>query len=327
MVKTPFSRDEDTVNLLPELPDFSDLSSQLKFSPKTGRIWLDEQRMMLLHGGSLGALRNELIETLGVDMARALLTRMGYTSGAFDAELAAKIRPIKDFFDVFAVGPQLHSLEGVASVEPVRLEADVAKGAYYGEFIWHDSIEDEIHINKYGLGADPVCWMQIGYACGYTSVFMGRPIFYREVECRATGHSACRIIGKPQEEWGSEIEEELAYLPPQSFTQATGKAQTPIKKPAPVPTDFTSTDTPPHTPARIRTDMVGASTAFNIACHMLDKVSLTDATVLFQGESGVGKEMFARTLHQIGKRADNPFIAVNCAALPENLVEAELFGV
>jgi transcriptional regulator with GAF, ATPase, and Fis domain len=49
--------------------------------------------------------------------------------------------------------------------------------------------------------------------------------------------------------------------------------------------------------------------------------------VLFLGESGVGKEVFARTLHRISERADGPFIAVNCAAIPESLIEAELFGV
>ena len=50
-------------------------------------------------------------------------------------------------------------------------------------------------------------------------------------------------------------------------------------------------------------------------------------TVLFLGETGVGKEIFARMLHRMGRRSEQPFVAVNCAALPENLIEAELFGV
>lgn len=307
-----------------QLPGFDDLSSRLKFSPKDGRIWLDNRRMVLLHTGSLGALRTELIETLGMRRARALLTRMGYSSGAQDAELAAKLRPASNFFDVFSVGPQLHALEGVVLVEPVRLEADVTKGQYYGEFLWKDSSEDEIHIETYGIGADPVCWMQIGYACGYTSVFMGRPIFYREVECRAMGHQHCRIVGKPLDEW-DDIEEDLEYLQPQAF--ANRPAIKVSNKTAAVMSDQDTDGNNAQVKTTNYDEMVGASAAFNVTCHMLERVGRTAATVLFTGESGVGKEMFARTLHKIGPRKEKPFVAINCAAIPEHLIEAELFGV
>ena len=60
---------------------------------------------------------------------------------------------------------------------------------------------------------------------------------------------------------------------------------------------------------------------------MVKKVAPTDATVLFLGESGVGKEIFSHNLHRLSKRAKGPFIAVNCAAIPEQLAESELFGV
>lgn len=60
--------------------------------------------------------------------------------------------------------------------------------------------------------------------------------------------------------------------------------------------------------------------------RMLDRVSQSDVNVLVRGESGVGKERVARTIHQNGPSPDGPFVAVNCGAIPENLVESELFG-
>lgn len=60
--------------------------------------------------------------------------------------------------------------------------------------------------------------------------------------------------------------------------------------------------------------------------QLLDKVAPTDATVLIVGETGVGKELVANALHQKSSRSDQPFVAINCGAIPANLIEAELFG-
>ena len=84
-------------------------------------------------------------------------------------------------------GPQLHTLEGIVHVTPVKLELDRAAGKFYGEFLWENSWEGQWHRHHYGIHSEPVCWTQIGYACGYTSAFMGRPILYKEVECVGMG--------------------------------------------------------------------------------------------------------------------------------------------
>lgn len=302
-------------------PEIADLMSRLHFAPEEGRIWLDDQRMILTHTGAIGAMRSELIDSLGLEAARGLLTRMGYNSGARDAELARKVRPDATVTEMFSVGPQLHMLEGITAVEPVRLEIDVERGKYYGEFIWRQCAEDEEHIRIYGIGAEPVCWTQIGYASGYTSVFIGRPILYREVECRALGQAHCRIIGMPVEDWGDAAADDLRYMQAQSFSQglsvvaAQRQTNRPSAPQAATPTAFGDDN------------MVGASPGFNAVCHMLRRVADTRATVLFLGESGVGKEVCARTLHRISKVSQGPFVAVNCAAIPEQLIEAELFGV
>ncbi len=89
-------------------------------------------------------------------------------------------------------------------------------------------------------------------------------------------------------------------------------------------------------PQRITTDLlqevkrrfgiVGNSPAINGALAKAIQVAPTDLTVLLQGESGVGKEVFARLIHNLSKRRHKPYVAVNCAAIPEGTMDSELFG-
>lgn len=72
--------------------------------------------------------------------------------------------------------------------------------------------------------------------------------------------------------------------------------------------------------------IVGESAALRQVTTTIQRAADTDTTVLLEGESGTGKELFARTLHARSGRAAGPFVAVNCAAIPESLLEAELFG-
>ncbi len=74
-------------------------------------------------------------------------------------------------------------------------------------------------------------------------------------------------------------------------------------------------------------DLIGASPAMQEVFGLVDRVKNADTTVLVLGESGTGKERIARLVHHQGPRKDKPFIAVNCAAIPSELLEAELFGI
>jgi DNA-binding NtrC family response regulator len=73
-------------------------------------------------------------------------------------------------------------------------------------------------------------------------------------------------------------------------------------------------------------ELIGRSEAMAALYRTIEKVGATDATVLVVGESGTGKELVARTLHGASRRVDRPFVAVNCAAIPDTLIESELFG-
>src|SRR3981081_184860 len=71
---------------------------------------------------------------------------------------------------------------------------------------------------------------------------------------------------------------------------------------------------------------VGSSKAWVDALHVAESVAVTDSTVLLQGESGTGKEVVARYIHDQSPRSGKPFLSINCGALPESLLESELFG-
>lgn len=72
--------------------------------------------------------------------------------------------------------------------------------------------------------------------------------------------------------------------------------------------------------------VIGKSTGFKKALELAKRVSSSQANVLINGESGAGKEVIAKAVHELGDKKDGPFIAINCSAIPENLLESELFG-
>src|SRR6185436_10903908 len=82
----------------------------------------------------------------------------------------------------------------------------------------------------------------------------------------------------------------------------------------------------PDAPVESRTALVAASRAMQEVCKEIGRVASKPVTVLIRGETGTGKELVARAIYQHSARAKAPFIAINRAAIPENLLESELFG-
>ncbi|NIB42324.1 sigma 54-interacting transcriptional regulator [Pseudomaricurvus alkylphenolicus] len=303
--------------------NLQEIPERLHFNTEEGLIWLEDRRMVMMNMEVLGALRQELIEGLGIDAARGLLTRFGYAAGCKDAELAMKLyKDQASINELMMTGPKFHALQGIAVVDLIDGEVDAAKGVCSVEFIWRNCFEASIHSQAYGIGESPACWTEAGYSSGFLSTCMGKRILVREVECCAQGFDACRCIAKPVEDWG-DVEEELSYFNPVSFSPTLAAKST-------LPGEAKSKQSHNQDKAPARTEqksqIIGASTAFNVLMHKLKRVAPTSATVLLLGESGVGKSALAKEACRLSRRADKPFLELNCAAIPETLIESELFG-
>ena len=105
---------------------------------------------------------------------------MGWQAGARDAAKVGELWPNGDDASLFSAGPRLHKLKGFIDIEVVQIEIDNARGRFYGEFLWFDSLEAIQHLATYGISSEPVCWMQLGYASGYASALLGRDVIFRE---------------------------------------------------------------------------------------------------------------------------------------------------
>lgn len=305
------------INYKPQLQyaDFQDLTDQIRFQSTDGKIWLGEQRMLLLQVSAMANFRRELVNSLGIERAKGFFMRMGYQSGIKDAELARKLRPQCSELDTFLAGPQLHSLKGLVKVRPIHINLDQGSGHFYGELEWIDSFEVEICQTELGMMDEPACWVLIGYACAYTSAFMGREIIFQEVNCRGCGDEKCLIIGKPAEEW-EDIAKFKHYFRSDPIIEELYDLQSQLSS--------------------LRTSLekqqgqyygIGQSVAYQKVCRLIDRAAQGKVSVLLLGETGVGKEVIARSVHLRSERANKPFVAINCAAIPPDLIEAELFGV
>lgn len=297
------------------MPSDSDLRRLIRFSTDDGLIWLGEQRMVLLHLSALQAVRRELVASVGPAHARKLFMRAGYTAGAHDALIARQVRPNASLADAFAVGPQLHMLEGAAHVTLTQFDIDEDADHFLIKVRWDDSWEAQAHSLESGEAAQqPGCWMLLGYASGYTSQFFQRAVLFQETQCAACGATHCEIEGRYSEEWpdGTQLardydEDHLLTRLEQLHSQV----------------EALRGDTPP---CDDQGPLIGQSAAFQKTIQLLRQAAPTKVGVLLTGETGVGKERFARALHALSPRADKPFVAINCAALPSDLIESELFG-
>lgn len=287
-----------------------------------GAVWLGNRRVLVLQAQWFLDLRQTLLDALGNEGARAVLTRLGYAAGVRDADLSMKQHPDFKTAELITTGAAFHALQGSAKAVRRRVELDLASKHCYLEFSWRNAIEDESRQSEHGNGQRESCWMEIGYASGFLSTCIGGEVLVRELQCAAQGATECICVARFAHEWG-DVSEDLKYLDPAYRSPvefARDRAVAAQSVPSTPPTAEGSA-------VETYNPLIGRSGAFDAVLQQARRVGKTTATVLLFGESGVGKSVFAQFIHDSSNRASKPFVEVNCAAIPESLLESELFGV
>jgi DNA-binding NtrC family response regulator len=300
-----------------------DLREILQFDPKGGVIRFGSQRALLFDAVAMGILRKELVDLLGVAGARGVLTRFGYAHGWRTAENLKTEFPWDDEWQWKWAGGRIHTLQGLVVAEaPPRDSAEDPKPL--GESIWRDSYEAEQHLLHLGQAEECVCWTLTGFASGYLSYCYGREVYGIENRCRGKGDAVCHFVARFREDWGEVIEPHLPFFRQPCLEEALARIAEDLKR----------------SEARLRSrraplgrgaapdpsGIVAQSPAMERVLDLARRVARVDSTVLLTGESGVGKERIARLIHSESSRVKGPFLAINCGAVAEGLLESELFG-
>jgi two-component system, NtrC family, response regulator HydG len=290
-----------------------------------GFIDLHGRRLIIQDLHSLGQFRRDIIKMVGLNQARRIFTRKGYFWGQADAGAMKRIFKWKNMAELIKAGPMLHILQGVVKTELNKLEIDETSGHFLMELIWHNSAEAEEHIDEMGKSDQPSCWVLVGYASGYASFCLGKSIYFIEKKCQIAGDPYCSATGKDIDSWGQEITPHLEFFHADDIEGKILKLTTQLKN---MESEFAKqrkqieevVTRPTLASVEVR------SRQFQQIMNIANRVAKFDSSILITGETGVGKEVLARHIHDISPRSNKPFVAINCAALTETLLESELFG-
>jgi two-component system, NtrC family, response regulator HydG len=298
----------------------------LEMDPEGGVLRFAGQRAILLDAVAMGLLRKYLVENFGLTAARTVLTQFGFAHGWRMAE-AMEVEFKWDNDEEWRLAAnRIHSMAGLYTAEFEGMDALSKSG-----MMLVASYEAEQHLLHFGRADAPMCWTISGLISGYLSKTLGKEVFVLEDRCQGKGDAGCHLFGRTREDWGDERAEELRFYDKNRLaecldvsihrvTETLKAAERKLREHKRVLIAVAPDEDTPQL------GLVAKSPAMRKLVDLARRVAKVDSTVLITGESGSGKERIARLVHEESTRASGPFIAVNCGAITETLLESELFG-
>jgi two-component system, NtrC family, response regulator HydG len=298
-----------------------DLKELLELDPGGGMVHFAGQRALIFDAVSQGLLRKELIDSYGERIARGILSRFGYIHGRRLAETLKNKFKWDSELDYQRAGCWIYALQGLFMLAPSNSSTFGIEGG-----TWRVSYEAEQHLLLKGRSDKPVCWNLCGLISGYLSFAMDKKVYALEDKCVGMGDTACHVMIKSEEEWGKVAGGELAVFKRVGIDEALRDVTTNLKR---AENELREKKRKLAVIAKIEDDptaLLARSPEMSKLMELAKSIAAIDSTVLISGESGTGKERVARFVHDHSAHVDGPFIAVNCGAITETLLESELFG-
>lgn len=306
------------------------LSEFLSHEIESGFPAFGPESLLILEGNRLVELYLDLMEQVGMERMEPALCRFGFKTGLSLARKIARLYDYETPEEWLQATFLLGRMAGYTNADKVQIACDKKTQRIELSGLWRNSIPAGVWMSRHAdLSRKPVCSPLCSIYSGMASAAMGQEVIVRETRCQAMGHPECAFEGRTASGWG-DLAQDLRPYPAEDLARIDltdimlrarrdRQAMTiRCKKPAPDPA--------PDRQLPGEDGIIYRSREIHHVMALADKVAPTRSSVLILGESGVGKEMIAQFIHSHSVKSDAPFLAVNCAALPPQLLESELFG-